>query len=153
MKTGRQFFLNDRVRAAFTLLGVMSGATVLVFFGIESLKLLPSLSPEQRQFLAAASFPPAFKLLVIFCFNGIAVMAAYVVLSYRYSGFFNRLHNHFEALRQGEVEDPFRFRQGDKTEIFRDSMETLLEGYRKKIWELEAQAIALKQKLHSLLRQ
>ena len=152
MKAGRNPFLNDRVRAAFVLLGVMSGSTVLVFFGIESLKLLPTLSPEQRQFLAEASYPPFFKLLVILCFNAIAVMSAYLVLAYRYGGFFGRLSRHFGALQRGEVEDPFHFRRGDRSEIFQASMETLLESYRKKIWELDSQALAFKHKLSSLIR-
>ena len=152
MKAGRNFFLNDRVRAAFTLLSLMSGATVLVFFGIESLKLLPSLSPEQQHFLAEASYPPFFKLLVVLCLNGIAVMSAYLILAYRYAGFFGRLSRHFEMLQRGEVDDPFRFRTGDRSEIFQDSMETLLESYRKKIWELEGEALRLKHKLSSFVK-
>ncbi len=150
--TERNPFLNDRVRAAFILLGVMSGCVVLVFFGVEILKFLPTLSTEQQKFLSESSYPLLFKLLVILCFNGIAVLSAYLILVYRYAGFFHRLQNHFEALQKGDMENLFRFREGDRFEIFQDSMETLIEQYRKKIWELEVESLHLKHKLSSLLK-
>jgi hypothetical protein len=151
MTARRKLFLNDRVRAAFVLLIVMSACNALVFFGIETLKLLPTLSPEQQIFLSETSYPPLFKFLVILCFNGIAVMSAYLVLAYRYAGFFYRLSDHFKALQTEDKESSFRFRDKDRSEIFQDSMETLIESYRKKIWELEVESLQWKRKLSSFL--
>jgi hypothetical protein len=131
----------------------MSCCSTLVFFGIEILKLLPTLSLEQQILLSETSYPSLFKFLVILCFNGIAVLSAYLILAHRYQGFFGRLSDHFKALQKEDGESTFRFRDKDRSEIFRGSMETLIESYRKKIWELETESLQWKRKLSLVLNQ
>jgi hypothetical protein len=150
MKAERKLFINDRVKAAFSLFFIMALSVLIVFFGIEELKNLPALSSEQQLFLQKLEYPTFFKVASLLCWGFISTFLAYLLLFYRYQGFFLRLSHFFEAISKKDKGQIFHFREKDRFQTIHDSMENLLNSYRDKIKMQEKELSMLREKLFEM---
>jgi hypothetical protein len=147
MKTKRHFLLNDRVKAMISLFIIMVLTILLVFTGIEGLKLIPTLTPEQQLYLKELTYPLYFKLLVVIVWGIVSILSAYLLLLYRYSGFINRLHHFFLDFAESDKGQNFHFRHNENTIIIQGSFESLLKLHRNQIQEKNNRLLELKQQL------
>lgn len=147
MITRRQIFFNERVRAMIFLFIIMGVTIIVVFFGIEVLKQIPTLSPQQQLYLAQFKYPAFFKITVIVLWGIIALLSAYLVLLYRYLGFFERFCNFCEELSNHDHGKILGFRKNENSVVMEKSFNNLLSYYRSEMKENEKKLLALKTKL------
>ncbi|MBN2144779.1 MAG: hypothetical protein JW774_09175 [Candidatus Aureabacteria bacterium] len=150
MRAERKLFINDRVKAAFSLFFIMALSVLVVFLGIEELKQLPTLSQEQRLFLQKLEYPVFFKIANLLCWGFISTFFAYLFLFYRYQGFFLRLSHFFEKVSRKEKGQIFHFREHDRFQTIHDSLENLLSHYRGRLKASEEELTRLKEKLFEM---
>ncbi len=87
MKHHRQFLSGDRIASAFQLCAIMMISILIAFAGLETLKTLPGLTPDQKNYLDSLQFPVSFKLLLVVAWGFLTVFMSYTYLAYKYSGF------------------------------------------------------------------
>jgi len=148
MKYKRKLLINDRVKGLIQLCLVMAVSVIVVFIGIELLKYLPSLTPEQKKILDTFTYPRAVKVLIVILWGGFASVSAFLYLWVKYSGFINRLDIYFQDIKNGNLQAKFYFRKKDHPAIIQESMEKIINPY---IDEIRAQASIL-QTLKSQLK-
>jgi methyl-accepting chemotaxis protein len=121
------------VRAVIYLFVIMALTLLLVFFGIEALKRLPSLSPEQQRYLRELRYPLFFKIMVAIVWGCVSILSAYLFLLFQYSGFMDRLSRYFDKVAENDTGQKFHFRKNDSPGLIRDSFEALMDRHRKRL--------------------
>lgn len=147
MNSQRHYLINERVKALVLLLIIMSGTIMLVFLGIEVLREMPSLLPEQRLYLDQMRFPAYFKLLVVLVWGMIAMLCAYLYLLYQYVGFIARFSRFCEDVMRKDTGQLFICRKKENTNVMKDSFNSLLKLYRKESLRVEQELKNLREKL------
>ena len=152
MSYHRHLLINERVKALVLLLIIMSGTILLVFLGIEVLKSIPSLQPEQQMFLSHMTFPPYFKLLVVLVWGVIAMLCAYLYLLYQYVGFLDRFSRFCDDVIRKDNGQVFVCRKKENTNTMKDSFNNLLGLYRKECIKIEQELKDLRKELSARIR-
>lgn len=147
MSYQRHYFINERVKALVLLFIIMSGTILIVFLGIEALREIPSLHPDQRFYLDHMRFPAYFKLMVVVVWGLIAMMCAYLYLLYQYFGFITRFSHFCEGVIRKDTGQMFICRKTEKTNVMKDSFNSLLTLYRKEYLKVEQELKDLREKL------
>lgn len=129
----KYFFINDRVKAALSLLFIMAATLLMVFGGLEMLLKLPDLTAEQRHLLTSFRYPLFFKLTLSICWGFIAVLSAYMWLLHRYLGFFNRMRLYCLAVVRKDINLEFFFRKGGTMKVMEGSLKSLIKNYQESL--------------------
>lgn len=143
----RKFFLNDRVRAMISLFFIMMFTILVVFAGIEGIRHMSGLTPEQQEYLKKLNYPIYFKLMVVLVWVIVSILSAHLYLLYKYSGFMDRLGHYCQGLTEKDKGQVFYFRQNENTMIVRESFEAIIKTYRKELADLGGKLGELKVKL------
>ncbi len=147
MSYHRHYLINERVKALVLLLIIMSGTILLVFLGIEILREMPSLLPEQRIYLDNMRFPAYFKLLVVIVWGLIAMLCAYLYLLYQYVGFIARFSRFCDEVIRKDNGQMLVCRRKENTNVMKDSFNTLLKLYRQESSRVEQELKNMREKL------
>lgn len=147
MSYHRHYLINERVKALVLLLIIMSGTILLVFLGIEILREMPSLLPEQRMYLDNMRFPAYFKLLVVIVWGVIAMLCAYLYLLYQYVGFIARFSRFCDEVIRKDNGQMLVCRRKENTNVMKDSFNSLLKLYRQESSRVEQELKDIREKL------
>ena len=145
-KNRRKVFINNRIKAIFTLFFVLSFLVAFVFLGWDIfIQYLDVNHYEMYETLYSAHIGLILKTILLIFWIGFTLFSAYYYMEGKYNGIFARMDRLFNDISKGEEKKLF-FRDGD-------SFAYLAESFNRMVANLRTQGyVAQQEKLKAVLQ-